>query len=85
LLDRLEPADRTRLADLIHQEAVELISVEKARRYVEELRRHKELRRIREQKKQELAAAGSPQEQARIALEIRQIDAELARLGDGAV
>jgi DNA primase len=82
LLDRLEPADRARLADLIHQEAVELISVEKARRYVEELRRHKELRRIREQKKQELAAAGSPQEQARIALEIRQIDAELARLGD---
>ena len=82
LLDRLEPADRARLADLIHQEAVELISVEKARRYIEELRRHKELRRIREQKKQELAAAGSPQEQARIALEIRQIDAELARLGD---
>lgn len=56
---------------------MELISPEKARQYVEELGRLKELRQICEQKRRELAAADTPQAQARIALEIRRIDAEL--------
>jgi len=83
LMDRLEPADRTRLAGIVNQESVDLISREKAHQYVEELSRLKQLRRVREEKRRQLDAAGPPRtpEEARalaqIALEIRQIDAEL--------
>lgn len=77
LLDRLEAGDRARLAGIANQESVELIQAEKARAYVEELRRLKELRRIREQRRQELAGADTPQAQARIAMEIKKIDAQL--------
>ena len=83
LFDRLEPPDRARLAGIVHQEAVELIAPDKAQQYVEELRRLGQLRRVREQKRRQLATAGSPcsaeeaRAQAQIALEISRIDAEL--------
>jgi len=83
LLDRLEPADQARLASVVNQESVELIPAERARQYLAELCRVKLLRRRREQKRQQMEAAGTPTtpEQARvlaeIALEIKQIDAEL--------
>ena len=83
LLDRLEPPDRARLAGIVHQESVELITPEKAHQYVEELRRLGQLRRAREEKRRELATAGAPSNadearaQAQIALEISKIDAEL--------
>jgi len=83
LLDRLEPADRTRLAEVLNDPSVELIPPERATGYLEELRKIYLLQRKREQKKRELLAAGAhktpegARQQALILLEIREIDNEL--------
>ncbi len=83
LIDRLEAADRTRLAETLNDPTIELIPAERGANYLEELRRIYVLQKKREQKKHELAAAGADKSpegaraQARIFLEIREIENEL--------
>jgi DNA primase len=82
LMDRLEPADRARLATLASQEGVELIPPERAHQYLAELNRLAELRQLREAKRRELATmaeAGPEQARAKAAIfmEIKKIEAEL--------
>ncbi len=85
LLGRLEPPEQALLAAIVNDEAVENIDSIRAGGYVSEMKRVKHLNGLREQKRRELAeaTAASPTAPerdlalARIAFEIKKIEAEI--------